>query len=188
MPEFIEPTTRFGILRQFLWVHWHRIFLGLILVAVGWAAAHFSWVDRYPPILRASVSARSIANALLAYSTLSPGSESSPSYPPYGFDWNASLVSSGLLSRSEVFTDRAPPGELAFFYFPPPTQDFDASSTPMVIENPRPNSGDTLVTVVYYDLSPAWLRGDELWNLLDGRQSSDGTGFTRPAKCFVSSP
>ena len=114
------------------------------------------------------------------YARLPPASDDSPVYPPAGFDTIASLVNSGILKRAEIFTDRAPPGEPAFFYFPPPVLPYDPSSTPMIIENPRPVSSGPMVTVVYYDLSPTWLQGDELWNLLDGRKASDGTVFNRP--------
>ncbi|MGH7242522.1 MAG: hypothetical protein ACREJD_03800 [Phycisphaerales bacterium] len=179
MSEFIEPTPRLGKLHQFVWIHWHRFFLAAVFIAICWVAVAVA-PSRRSSMLFAWVSANNIAFAMKQYASLPPGSESAPMYPPAGFDWHSSLAQAGLLKPADVFKKRAPTGEPAFFYIPPPNGEFDPSHTPMIVENPNPIVDVGISTVVYYDLVGRPLYGDDRWKVVGGLRASDGTVFHRP--------
>lgn len=128
--------------------------------------------------LRSGVQARTIALGMNEFARQHAGPDGRPQYPAAGSDWVSLLIDGGFVEKQDFVSPCAGADLVSYYYIPPPPSTFDPQSTPLIVENPQLNN-NRFATVVFADGGGSRLEGDDLWTLLKGLNTSEGTSLRR---------
>jgi hypothetical protein len=131
---------------------------GILLPALGKARAAARQI-------KSSSQMRLIAQGLILYAN-----DNKDAFPEPGADWEARLVSAGLISRELLAAPQAQPGDLSYFYVPGGASTLKHDKV-LLIENPEFYQGRG-GNVAFEDSTVEYLVGDDFWNAVEKAKAS----------------